>query len=93
MQTGRFLAFTIAFANLIAAVLAMGYTSIGLLDVLPMLERVQPILAETPEFPAAVIEPVRLAGALALNRVSFRYPNQDAGSHVLSDVSLQVQPG
>ncbi len=93
LQTGRFLAFTIAFANLIAAVLAMGYTSIGLLDVLPMWERVQPILAETPEFPAAVIEPVRLAGALALNRVSFRYPNQDAGTHVLSDVSLQVRPG
>ncbi|MGO9468605.1 MAG: NHLP family bacteriocin export ABC transporter peptidase/permease/ATPase subunit [Isosphaeraceae bacterium] len=93
LQTGRFLAFTIAFANLIAAVLAMGYTSIGLLDVLPMLERVQPILGETPEFPAAVIEPVRLAGALALNRVSFRYPNQDAGTHVLSDVSLQVRPG
>jgi len=93
LQTGRFLAFTIAFANLIAAVLAMGYTSIGLLDVLPMFERVQPILAETPEFPAAVIEPVRLAGALALNRVSFRYPGQDAGTHVLSDVSLQVRPG
>ncbi len=93
LQTGRFLAFTIAFANLIAAVLAMGYTSIGLLDVLPMWERVQPILAETPEFPAAVIEPVRLAGALALNRVSFRYPNQDAGTHVLSDVSLQARPG
>ncbi len=93
LQTGRFLAFTIAFANLIAAVLAMGYTSIGLLDVLPMFERVRPILTETPEFPAAVIEPVRLAGALALNRVSFRYPEQDAGTQVLSDVSLQVRPG
>jgi len=93
LQTGTFLAFTIAFANLISAVLAMGYTSIGLLDVVPMFERIRPILTETPEFPAAVIEPVRLAGALALNRVSFRYPNQDAGTQVLSDVSLQVRPG
>ena len=32
-----------------------------------------------PEFPAAVIEPVRLGGALALERVSFRYPGQDPG--------------
>jgi NHLM bacteriocin system ABC transporter peptidase/ATP-binding protein/NHLM bacteriocin system ABC transporter ATP-binding protein len=93
LQTGRFLAFTIAFANLITAVLAMGYTSIGLLDVVPTFERIRPILTETPEFPSAVIEPVQLGGALALNRVSFRYPNQDAGTQVLSEVSLQVRPG
>ena len=36
MKTGSFLAFNIAFANLMAAVLAGGYTSIGLLDMLPM---------------------------------------------------------
>ena len=34
MKTGSFLAFNIAFANLMAAVLAVGYTSIGLLDLL-----------------------------------------------------------
>ena len=62
-----------------AAVLAVCYTSIGLLDMLPMCQRIRPILEESPEFPAAVIEPVRLAGALALNRVSFRYPGQDPG--------------
>jgi NHLM bacteriocin system ABC transporter peptidase/ATP-binding protein/NHLM bacteriocin system ABC transporter ATP-binding protein len=93
LRAGWFLAFTIAFGNLITAVLAMGYTSIGLLDVLPMFERIRPILAETPEFPAAVIEPVRLAGALALYRVSFRYPEQEPGAYVLSDVSIQVRPG
>jgi NHLM bacteriocin system ABC transporter peptidase/ATP-binding protein/NHLM bacteriocin system ABC transporter ATP-binding protein len=93
LRAGSFLAFAMAFANLITAVLAMGYTSISLLDVLPMFERIQPILAETPEFPAAVVEPVRLAGALALYRVSFRYPDQDPGARVLSDVSIQVRPG
>ena len=93
MKAGSFLAFNIAFANLMAAVLAVGYTSIGLLDLLPMCERIRPILEEQPEFPAAVIEPVRLAGALALNHVSFRYPGQDQGTKVLDDVSLQVRPG
>ena len=34
----------------------------------------RPILEARPEFPAAVIEPVRLGGALALSGVSFRYP-------------------
>jgi NHLM bacteriocin system ABC transporter peptidase/ATP-binding protein/NHLM bacteriocin system ABC transporter ATP-binding protein len=93
MRTGSFLAFNIAFANLVAAFLAVGYTSISLLELLPMCERIRPILEERPEFAAAVAEPFRLAGALALNHVSFRYPGQDQGTRVLDDVSLQVRPG
>ena len=93
LKAGSFLAFNITFANLMAAVLAVGYTSIGLLDLLPTFERIRPILEERPEFAAAVIEPVRLAGAIALNHVSFRYPGQDQGTKVLDDVSLQVRPG
>ncbi len=93
MDTGSFLAFNIAFANLMAAVLAVGYTSIGLLELLPRYERIRPILEEEPEFAAAVIEPVRLMGALALNHVSFRYPGQEQGAKVLDNVSLQVRPG
>ncbi len=62
MRAGDFLAFTITFANLMSAVLAVGYTAISLLDLLPMFERIKPILEESPEFPAAVVEPVRLAG-------------------------------
>jgi NHLM bacteriocin system ABC transporter peptidase/ATP-binding protein/NHLM bacteriocin system ABC transporter ATP-binding protein len=93
MKTGSFLAFNIAFANLMAAVLAVGYTSIALLELVPMCARIKPILEEPPEFAAAVAEPVQLAGALALNHVSFRYPSQDQGTNVLDDVSLQVRPG
>ena len=93
MDTGSFLAFNIAFANLVAAVLDVGYTSIGLLELLPRYERLRPILEEEPEFAAAVLEPVRLMGALALNHVSFRYPTQERGAKVLDNVSLQVRPG
>jgi ATP-binding cassette subfamily C protein len=93
LKAGRFLAFNLAFANLVSAVLAGCATSIGLLDLLPMCQRIRPILAERPEFSAAVLEPVHLAGALALNRISFRYPGQDRGTKVLNDVSLQVRPG
>jgi NHLM bacteriocin system ABC transporter ATP-binding protein len=93
LRTGSFLAFSITFANLMAAVLAVGYTSMGLLDLLPIFERIKPILEERPEFAAAIIEPVRLTGSLALNHVSFRYPGQDQGTKVLDDVSLQVRPG
>jgi ATP-binding cassette subfamily C protein len=93
LKTGSFLAFVITLANLMAAVLALSYTSIGLLELVPMYQRIQPILAERPEFPAATVEPVELLGALALNHVSFRYPGQAQGTKVLDDVSLQVRPG
>ena len=93
MDTGSFIAFNIAFGALMAAVLEVGYTSIGLLELLPRYARLKPILDEQPEFPAAVLEPVRLVGALALNNVSFRYPTQEKGAKVLDNVSLQVRPG
>jgi len=93
LSTGNFLALSIALANVITAVLAVGYTLLDLLDLPPLYDRVKPILEAQPEFPAAVLEPVRLGGALALGAVSFRYPGQDEGTKVLSDVSLQVRPG
>ena len=93
LKAGSFLAFNIAFVNLMADVLAVGYTSIGLLELIPRYERIKPILVEQPEFAAALIEPVRLMGALALNHVSFRYPGQEKGAKVLDNVSLQVRPG
>ncbi len=93
MKAGRFFAFNMAFANLVGSILAGCYTAMAVLDMLPLVQRIRPILEESPEFPAAVIEPVRLAGALALNRVAFRYPGQDPGTRILDDVSLQVRPG
>jgi ABC-type bacteriocin/lantibiotic exporter with double-glycine peptidase domain len=93
LKAGSFLPFNIAFVNLMADVLAVGYTSIGLLELIPRYERIKPILVEQPEFSAALIEPVRLMGALALNHVSFRYPGQEKGAKVLDNVSLQVRPG
>ncbi|MHB1561299.1 MAG: NHLP bacteriocin export ABC transporter permease/ATPase subunit, partial [Isosphaeraceae bacterium] len=93
MHAGRFLAFNMAFANLVASVLAGCYTAMSVLDLVPLCQQIRPILDEVPEFPAAVVEPLRLSGALAINRVTFRYPGQDPGTRVLDDVSLQVHPG
>ncbi len=93
LSTGSFLALSIALANVISAVVAAGYTLLDLLDLPPLYDRIKPILEAQPEFPAAVLEPVRLAGAISLNAVSFRYPGQDEGVKVLSDVNLQVRPG
>ncbi len=92
-NAGSFLAFSITLGNLMASVVAVGYTSIGLIELWPMYDRARPILEAKPEFAAAVAEPFRLTGALALNHVSFRYPGADHGAPVLDDVSLQVRAG
>jgi NHLM bacteriocin system ABC transporter ATP-binding protein len=93
LSTGHFLALTIAVANLTASVLAVSHTLLGLLDVPPLYDRIRPVLQATPEFPSAVLEPVRLGGSLALSSVSFHYPGQDEGTKVLDDVSIQLRPG
>jgi NHLM bacteriocin system ABC transporter peptidase/ATP-binding protein/NHLM bacteriocin system ABC transporter ATP-binding protein len=93
MSTGDFLALTLAATNVVTAVLAAGYTLLGLLDLPPLYNRVSPILEARPEFPAAVLEPIRLGGALALGAVSFHYPGQEDGKKILRDVSIQVRPG
>jgi NHLM bacteriocin system ABC transporter ATP-binding protein len=93
LSTGSFLALSIAAANVTTAIIAVGYTLMSLLDLPPHYDRVKPILLARPEFPAAVVEPVRLGGALSLGAVSFHYPGQDDGSKVLDDVSLQARPG
>ncbi len=46
LNTGSFLAFSITFANLMGAVLAVGYSSMSLLELLPTFERIRPILEE-----------------------------------------------
>ncbi|WP_165226954.1 NHLP family bacteriocin export ABC transporter peptidase/permease/ATPase subunit [Aquisphaera insulae] len=93
LSTGDFLALSIALSNLIGAVLAVAYTALGLLDVPPLYERIQPVLETPPEFPAATLEPLRLNGAIALSGVTFRYPGQETGARVLDGVDLQVRPG
>ncbi|QEH36011.1 Lactococcin-G-processing and transport ATP-binding protein LagD [Aquisphaera giovannonii] len=93
LSTGDFLALSIALSNLIASVLAVAYTALGLLDVPPLYERIRPVLETVPEFPAAAPEPLRLNGAIALSGVTFRYPGQETAARVLDGVDLQVRPG
>jgi ABC-type bacteriocin/lantibiotic exporter with double-glycine peptidase domain len=50
LSTGNFLALSIALANVITAVLAVGYTLLDLLDLPPLYDRVKPILEAQPEF-------------------------------------------
>ncbi|MCG5244270.1 NHLP bacteriocin export ABC transporter permease/ATPase subunit, partial [Azospirillum doebereinerae] len=89
--TGRFLAFTAAFGQLLAALTEMANAVTKSLSVLPLLERARPILATAPEVPAGRDAPGALAGGVSLSRVAFRYA-PDA-PRVLHDLSLSIEPG
>jgi ABC-type bacteriocin/lantibiotic exporter with double-glycine peptidase domain len=61
------------------------------MSVVPMLEKLNPILAADPEEHAGKADPGELSGKIAFSRVSFRYGED--GPLVLSDVDLSVEPG
>jgi NHLM bacteriocin system ABC transporter ATP-binding protein len=91
LSTGDFLAFNAAFGLFMAAMQALGDASLSLLNVVPIYERLQPILKEKPEVDRTKAFPGKLKGAIELSRVSFRYTSD--GPWILRDISLKIQPG
>ncbi|WP_051943834.1 NHLP bacteriocin export ABC transporter permease/ATPase subunit [Streptacidiphilus rugosus] len=86
-----FLSFFTAFNLLIASSLQFTSAAVTAMGVVPMLEKLRPILSEEPEVDDTKAEPGDLSGRVGLNHVSFRY-GQD-GPPVLQDVTVQVEPG
>src|SRR5262249_33157553 len=76
---------------LLAAALQFTGVVITALAVVPMLERLSPLLAVTPEAQLDRADPGDLSGQVSFNRISFRY-GQD-GPLVLDEVSFAIDPG
>ncbi len=91
LPVGEFLAFNAAFGQFLAAALAMVGVVSSVLSIVPVYERLQPILVEAPEADAAKAEPGELAGDIEFSHVSFRY--QEGGPPILDDVSFRASPG
>ncbi len=91
LTTGSFLAFVAAFGMLEAGLVDLGSTIVGLLEVVPSYERLQPILVTQPERHPAKADPGRLRGRLEVSNLSFQYESN--GPLVLDRVSFEVQPG
>jgi ATP-binding cassette subfamily C protein len=89
--TGMFLAFLAAFIQFQSAALYFSSTVQSVLGVVPLYERIEPILKATPEVKDANKYPGDLTGSLELNHLNFRYrPDMPM---VLSDFSLAVKAG
>ena len=91
VTVATFLAFYTAFNLMIAAVLQFTGVAITTIGIVPMLERITPLLAERPELDHDRADPGDLSGRIALSHVSFGY-GEDAPL-VLNDVTITAEPG
>lgn len=91
MPIGEFLAFNAAFGQFLAAALALVSVLSSVLTLIPVYERLQPILETVPEVDESKAEPGELAGEIEFSHVSFRY--QEDGPLILDDLSFRAGPG
>jgi NHLM bacteriocin system ABC transporter ATP-binding protein len=91
LPLGRFLAFSAAFGQFLAATLAMISSISSVLSMVPVYERLLPILETVPEVDESKAEPGELSGEIEFSHVSFRY--QEDGPPILEDVSFRAAPG
>jgi len=91
LSTGEFIAFNAAFGAFLSACLALSEASLGMLRVIPLYERLKPILITEPETDELKAYPGQLKGRIELSHVHFRY--QSEGPWILRDVSLEIEPG
>jgi NHLM bacteriocin system ABC transporter ATP-binding protein len=91
VSVASFLAFFTAFTLLISSMLQFTGVAITALGVVPMFERLAPVLQTQPETAGDKVDAGDLSGRLSLSHVSFRYGAD--GPLVLDDVSFSVEPG
>jgi NHLM bacteriocin system ABC transporter ATP-binding protein len=91
LSTGGFLAFNVAFVQLLGSVLALGSGFLALLHIVPLYTRVRPIFETLPETDSGKSDPGELSGSIEVNHVAFRYSDDTA--LILRDVSFSIRPG
>jgi ATP-binding cassette subfamily C protein len=91
MSIGDFLAFNAAFGQFTAASLTLVSVVSTVLAMVPLYERLEPILQTIPEVDESKAEPGELAGDIEFGHVSFRY--DEDGPLILDDVSFRAAAG
>ena len=91
MGLADFLSFNAAFGQLTAAVGSLTTSLTAALGVVPLLERLKPVLDERPELAGAGIDPGDLQGELEFSNVTFRY--EPRAPNAVEDVSFRIRPG
>ena len=91
LTTGSFLAFNVAFTQLMVSVLALGGGFTALLRIVPLYARARPIFETLPEVDSGKADPGELTGGIEVNHLAFRYSADTPP--ILQDVSFSIRPG
>jgi ATP-binding cassette subfamily C protein len=91
LTMGAYMAFSAAFGQFLAPLMSVVSSLTTVVTIVPMYERVEPILKTVPETRTRAEPPGVLTGDIEFRRVTFRYLNDSPP--VLDDVSWQVKPG
>jgi NHLM bacteriocin system ABC transporter ATP-binding protein len=91
LTTGDFIAFNAAYGLFLGAMQALGDASLNLLRIVPIYERLKPIITTQAEVDRTKAFPGRLKGAIEIQRCSFRY--SEDGPLIVNDLSLTINPG
>ncbi len=90
MSTGEFVAFNTAFGQFLAAMTTLALALTRSLSILPIFERLRPIIEEPMEVATSDKSVQRLHGGIEFSHVGFRYA--PGGPLILDDFSLTVEP-
>lgn len=91
MTTGAFIAFTAAFGTFLTSTESLSDASLDMLRVIPVFERVKPIITAEAEVDESKTYPGRLRGEIEVAHASFRYSIE--APWVIDDLSLKINPG
>ncbi len=91
LSVSDFLAFSAAFGQFQAASLGLIGLMSSVLTMIPLYERLSPLIHTPPEVDEGKLEAEELSGDIELSHVSFRYDPK--GPLILNDVSIRAKPG
>lgn len=91
LSIGQFMGFSSAFGSVSAAVFQVCQSLLIVNNVIPIFERLKPILETLPEKNEDLVMPGRITGDIEIDNVSFRYDKE--APLVLDNISLHIKPG
>jgi NHLM bacteriocin system ABC transporter ATP-binding protein len=91
LTTGQFIAFSAAYGLFVAAMQSLSDASLSMLQIVPIYERLRPVLTSPAEVDRTKSYPGRLKGGIELSHIHFRYGED--GPWIIKDVSLTIEPG
>ena len=91
MDLADFLSFNAAFGQLAAAVGNLTISLTNALGVVPLIERVKPVLDERPELAGTGIDPGELQGDVEFSNVTLRYA--EGAPNAIENVSFRIRQG